>query len=337
MRDVKFEFETVNGETVTIKDRAFFSDRIDNPLISVGKLLKTGWSIEGSNMSGPPMLSHKSGAKVELAFRNNSLVLAGDVRMIQDVRAISVDVPRSWFNLARGWYSFDNFQICSSSASHYIDATREYLVVEWPYRTTVALHDTLGWQVIELCEKLFTMDERAAPITGNYSRLLTILSKEVISISQFGMVISDAVHTEGDGLERSSGSRATSTSANLGTSDVATGPARVAEQPQRCEQPDEPMAQVALPQTVAVEPHKTMVKIAGVEVLDTSSISVLKAACSFLQVSQAGSKKKLWSRILATLDKQAILAETELAAVALDETQRRANPVHTANPPRGSC
>ena len=40
--------------------------------------------------------------------------------------------------------------------------TREYLVVEWPYRTTVALHDTLGWQVIELCEKLFTMDERAA-------------------------------------------------------------------------------------------------------------------------------------------------------------------------------
>ena len=67
--------------------------------------------------------------------------------------------------------------------------------------------------------------------------------------------------------------------------------------------------------------------------MDTSSISVLKAACSFLQVSQAGSKKKLWSRILATLDKQAILAETELAAVALDETQRRANPVHTANPP----
>ena len=35
VRDVKFEFETVNGETVTIKDRAFFSDRIDNPLISL--------------------------------------------------------------------------------------------------------------------------------------------------------------------------------------------------------------------------------------------------------------------------------------------------------------
>ena len=49
-------------------------------------------------MSGPPLLSHRNGAKVELAFRNNSLVLAGDVRMVQDVRTISVDVPRSWFN-----------------------------------------------------------------------------------------------------------------------------------------------------------------------------------------------------------------------------------------------
>ena len=80
IRDVSFAFETLDGDQVTIKERAFFSDRVDNPLISFGKLLKTGWSIESSDMSGPPLLSHKNGAKVELAFRNNSLVLAGDVR-----------------------------------------------------------------------------------------------------------------------------------------------------------------------------------------------------------------------------------------------------------------
>ena len=81
-------------------------------------------------MSGPPTLSHKNGAKVELAFRNNSLVLAGDVRLIQDVRVISVDVPRTWFNLPKGWYSLNGFQICSSSATHFIDATAKYLVTE---------------------------------------------------------------------------------------------------------------------------------------------------------------------------------------------------------------
>ena len=81
------------------------------------------------------------------------------------------------------------------------------------------------------------------PITGNYSKTVdNLVQRKLSSIGQFGMVISDAVHTEGDGLERSSGSGATSTSANLGASDVATGPARVAEQPQRREQPDEPMA-----------------------------------------------------------------------------------------------
>jgi hypothetical protein len=101
-------------------------------------------------------------------------------------------IPRSWFNLPEGWYAFDGFQVCSSSAVHFIDATTRYLVTEWPYRTTVAYHDTHGWQVIELCEKLFNMDERAAPITGSYARLLTILSKEVLTVSQFGMVISDA-------------------------------------------------------------------------------------------------------------------------------------------------
>ena len=285
VRDVNFSFETVNGETVTIKDRAFFSDHIDNPLISFGKLLKNGWNIESSDMSGPPLLTHKSGARVELAFRNNSLVLAGAVRMIHDVRVINVDVPKPWFNMPKGWFSFDNFQICSSSATHYIDATQRYLVTEWPYRTTVAMHDTMGWQVIELCEKLFTMDERAAPITGSYSRLLTILSKVVLAVSDFGMVISDAIHTEGDGFGRSSGSGSVSTRANPVSGDGATGATRTSQEAQQREQPDEPMAPAALPQTVAVEPHKTMVKIAGVEVFDNSSISVLKAACSFLQVS----------------------------------------------------
>ena len=46
VRDVSFAFETLDGETVTIQERAFFSDRVECPLISFGKLLKTGWGIE---------------------------------------------------------------------------------------------------------------------------------------------------------------------------------------------------------------------------------------------------------------------------------------------------
>ena len=103
VRDVSFAFSTVDGEVVTIKERAFFSDRVECPLISFGKLLKSGWGIESTG-DGPPVLSHLNGARVELAFRNNSLVIAGDLRLVQSrsVRAISVDIPKPWQDFKRG-------------------------------------------------------------------------------------------------------------------------------------------------------------------------------------------------------------------------------------------
>ena len=113
---------------------------------------------------------------MELSFRNNSLVVSGDIRMVQSVRAVSVDVPRSWHELRTGWYTVNDFPICSSNAARFIDVTTDYLVVDWPFRTTVAYHDIRGWEVIELCERIFPMAEKAAPIVeGGYQRLLTLL------------------------------------------------------------------------------------------------------------------------------------------------------------------
>ena len=128
--------------------------------------------------------------------RNNSLVIAGDVRLVQDVRAISVDVPKSWHNLQRGWYEYNDHPMCSSAGNRFVDVTTDYLVTEWPYRTTLGYHDIRGWEVIELCEKIFPMPDRSASISGNYARLLTILSKTVMSVDEFGMVISEPVVSE---------------------------------------------------------------------------------------------------------------------------------------------
>ena len=128
MRDVSFAFSTVDGEVVNIKERAFFSDRVECPLISFGKLLKSGWGIESSG-DGPPVLSHLNGARVELAFRNNSLVIAGDVRLVQSVRAISVDIPKPWQDLKRGWYEYNGHPMCSSAGNKFVDVTTDYLVV----------------------------------------------------------------------------------------------------------------------------------------------------------------------------------------------------------------
>lgn len=161
-----------------MKERAFFSDKVDVPLLSCGKMIKSGWGIQSTGSSSPPVLAHSSGVCVELGFRNNSLVVEGDIRMVQNVRAISVDIPRAWQNLKAGWYDIGEFPVCSSSARHFIDATTDFLVLDWPYRTTIAYHDIRGWEVIELCERLFPMVEKAAPIVeGGYQRLLTLFQR----------------------------------------------------------------------------------------------------------------------------------------------------------------
>ena len=69
-------------------------------------------------------------------------------------------------------------------------------MVEWPYRTTLGYHDARGWEFIELCEKIFPMSDRSAPISGKYARLLTILSKTVMSVDAFGMVVSEPMVSE---------------------------------------------------------------------------------------------------------------------------------------------
>ena len=75
------------------------------------------------------------------------------------------------------------------------------------------------------------------------------------------------------------------------------------------------------------------ITIAGVTVHPNSAISVLRAACHYLEVSQSGSKSKLWQRILATLDKWKMAAEIQAAPSAKLETVRDPMMVHTAKPP----
>ena len=227
----------------------------------------------------------------------------------------SADVRGFWGS--KEFFKTENLQICSSGGNRFVDATADYLVSEWPFRTTGGFHDTRGWEVIELCERLFSMEDRAAAVQGNYKKLLTILSKDVMSVADFGMVITESIGVE-SGASGSDGLQTAATGTH-----PSVEPMEVVEVPVQAESQDG-STQFDMPQTVAIRPNMSSVKIAGVTVERDSAISVLKAACGYLQVSQSGSKQNLWNRILATLDKQAINAERELASVALDnKTQSR--------------
>jgi hypothetical protein len=70
------------------------------------------------------------------------------------------------------------------------------LVTEYPYNKTtiVAYNDNRGWKIIELCERVFPMDDKAAKINERCQNLITLASNAVLSLlspSDFGMVVLD--------------------------------------------------------------------------------------------------------------------------------------------------
>ena len=101
--------------------------------------------------------------------------------MVEDaaVRVISVDIPRSWQRLRNGWYTMEGeseFPMCVSGGSHFVDTSQQLLVTEYPYRTTVAYNDNRGWEITELCERVFPMDDTAAKMVHLPERDKTVFT-----------------------------------------------------------------------------------------------------------------------------------------------------------------
>ena len=99
VRDTCFDVTTTDGSCIAIKDRANFSAAVDKPLISFRKLLNRGWGIMPSQDGD--FLVHKSGHKVHLGFKQNSIMMQGSVP-VEEVRRLAVDIPSSWQNLGVG-------------------------------------------------------------------------------------------------------------------------------------------------------------------------------------------------------------------------------------------
>ena len=103
VRDVSSALSAVDGSEIVLQDKAHVSSRVDMPLISYGKLLRHGWGIVPEG--GKSFLVDASGAKVEVNFKQNALLVSGVVRMTSEtVRVIDVDVPKAWRELKNGWY-----------------------------------------------------------------------------------------------------------------------------------------------------------------------------------------------------------------------------------------
>ena len=69
-KDVDILMMTSEGQSVVLKERVTFSDMVSQPILSFGRLMRSGWSIDGQRQC-----LRNGSLEVPLAFQNQSLVV----------------------------------------------------------------------------------------------------------------------------------------------------------------------------------------------------------------------------------------------------------------------
>ena len=101
LREFAFVMRTTCGKTVRFREVGHVSSSVSCRIISYGKLFTCGWRIGGTNKM--PTLEHRdSNVSITMAFKNESFVLQGCIRRLQQVNAVRGQVPQRWQKLAKG-------------------------------------------------------------------------------------------------------------------------------------------------------------------------------------------------------------------------------------------
>ena len=346
LREFSFVMHTNCGKTVRFREVGHVSSSVSCPIISYGKLFKRGWRIGGTN--AVPVLEHRdSNVSINMAFKNESFVLQGCIRRLQQVNAIRVHVPQRWQQLMLGWYFTESdFPMCRSAGDCFIDPSDHFSIDDYPFRTTIALRQD-NWEVVESCKRFSHIADKRARLGAQGA--LTILSKEWFDLEEYGITtvgsqtsVPAATASEGRTPTRSSSSRPQEPRALdlLSPSQHVTVPAETipedtvpevdmqySEPSQMSSQPQQQIQQnvgdgrageVILPpagaQEVALVPDRSGISVNGVQLTVSSPIRSLRAACAYLGISTSGGKAKLYDRILSFYDEQQLAFAQEIKA-----------------------
>ena len=184
LREFAFVMHTTCGKTVRFKDVGHIPSSVLCPIISYGRLFKRGWRIGGTNEK--PALEHRaSSVSINMSFKNESFVLQGCIRRLQQVNAIRVQVPQRWQQLQFGWYfTSSDMPMRRSTGECFIDPTEHFSINDYPFRTTLVLRAD-GWEVVESCRRLIHISDKRAHLGSQGA--LTILSKEWFDLEDYGI------------------------------------------------------------------------------------------------------------------------------------------------------
>ena len=341
-RDISVQLFGEGGEEVIFRDRGYVSSSVKQPLLSYGRLLRQGWSIV-MRPDGPKLEHAEAEVRIPIEFCQDSLSVRGSIRRVNVVRHLPATPPPAWtasWTAESPWRTTSKgYPLLLSKAFRFVDPSPKHGLGEWPYRTTLAF-DGGQWYMIEFCEDMRAMPSLVEPVDQKYSKLLTVLTMEVLTPETIGFSVSSELSSASSPLPQ----RAADVEGRQVGGDVepAEGGGMDVEVPVEAPyawefgaEEDGPHgdscdAHPEIPKYVALLPDDDSLEIEGVRLTASSAAKLLKAACSSLRLSQAGSRAKLWDRLQKHWAQQRLKMSSEIAQTVLDEVKK--DPIPQAIP-----
>ena len=164
VQDMEIRLKDVSGSTVILRERVAVSKHVSQPILSFGRLLEGGWSIDGCQQA----LTHHAGANIPVELQNKSLMVQGTIRVLREscdvvdmhVRAIQADVME---HVVEGCVGWDLDAYGQGLGRHFDNKYQDPSLVKPDLpgrfcRTTLIEGDDKKWYVVELCERLDGFD-----------------------------------------------------------------------------------------------------------------------------------------------------------------------------------
>ena len=311
-RGVDIILWSTEGRQVVLKEKVTFSDCVSQPIISFGRLMRSGWSLDANSMC----LTHGE-LEVPLTFQNQSLVVDACVRTIskpQVIRTLAVQLSEELQRTSEeryGWRKKDDHWLGlhlgrSYQSPQFIPGFRSQ---EEGFCRSTLVNKGGQWELVEMAEPIDSLEDQAEAteeLKGeDMSRILTFIAKEGTTPENFGFELSEGFKWYKPRVEE--------------IDDHATPEANEAEEVEDMEIPGGEQAEgVSLDdQLVRFEVGPALpshITVNDVVLTLESPLRSLRAACSYYKIGQSGGKKKCLGRLLEHQNKMELLLAKDLAA-----------------------
>ena len=299
MRRIELALLGAESEVQCNIGESFVVAGVANILVSLGRLMKMGWTVQQSEIPGEAgkLVTPDGSVDVPVYFRRNSLVVRANVMSVQElskavVRSVQVDVGFSTISMEpkRGrWNFLDNGTPCMfSSGNAFLLPPGDGRTNMWKYRTTAVRREG-GWCAIEIGADLSSMVNREERLPGGYEGdMLTFVHRRERSEEEFLEEAMMRKSNEGIVFGFESG---------------------VPEELRQKREDD-----FVFPAAGGHGTKSESVVVDGKEVSENSSIRELKRSCEFYGLSKSGTKQILYERICNYLSRRVEDDSSELAA-----------------------